>query len=204
MSLVKDFYAGVVLASLLAVASCDRGAETTAATETTAVTTSLPEAQSPDAAEYAQADDSAAEDRSERRGGGDDPRDRPVPEHTNGKPLWSANSRNTAQENAERLYERNGEAFGARNVTQYVDMAHAFIAEPPRGTLQMTRDNGDRLFYDPKGNVFVVATREGAPRTMFKPDEGMAYWREQEQNLARRNGGGNGRGSDDASGGGRG
>ena len=209
MSLVKDFYAGVVLASLLAVASCDRGAETPAATESAAVTTSLPEAQSPDAAEYAQADDSGSDSRGERRGGGgDDPRDQPIPEHKNGKPLWSANSRNSAQENAERLFERNGEAFGARNVDQYVDIDHAFIAEPPRGTLQLTRDNGDRLFYDPKGNVFAVATREGAPRTMFKPDDGMSYWREQEQSIARRNAGGSGgdrgRGSDDASGGGRG
>ena len=183
MTLVKDFYAGLVLASLLAVASCDRGAETPTATTDTAVTTTLPAVASPDEAQVAEAES-------------DDPRQQAIPAHEDGAPMWSANSRNTAQENAERLFERNGKAFGAKSVDQYVDLAHAFIAEPPKGTLRLTRDNGDRLFYDPKGNTFVVVSREGAPRTMFKPDEGMAYWKEQEQNLAR--GGG---ADDDASGG---
>ena len=185
MTLVKDFYAGVVLASLLAVASCDRGAETptTASSSQQAVTTDLPPVvASPDEAET-QVAEADASDRSDRS----DPRREKAPLHADGAPIWSANSRNTAQENAERLFERNGKAFGAKTVDQYVDMAHAFIGEPPKGTLRLTRDNGDKLFYDPKGNVFAVATREGAPRTMFKPDNGMAYWKQQEQSIARRN-----------------
>jgi hypothetical protein len=93
----------------------------------------------------------------------DDPRDQPIPVHDDGAPIWSANSRNTAEENAERSFKRNGEDFGAKNVDQYVDMAHAFIGNPPKGTLRLSRDNGDKLFYDPKGNVFAVATRDGAP-----------------------------------------
>jgi pyocin large subunit-like protein len=208
MQLVKDFYAGVVLASLLAVASCDRGSEAPSATDSAAqasVTTSLPEARSPDAAEYAEAESrEEGSGRAEGRGrGGDDPRDQPIPVHSDGKPLWSANSRNTAQENAQRLFERNGQAFGAKTVDQYVDMAHDFIAEPPKGAMTLTRNNGDRLLYDPKSNTFAVATREGAPRTMFKPDDGMAYWREQEQRAARRSNGDRA-GSNGDSGGGRG
>ena len=31
-----------------------------------------------------------------------------------------------------------------------------------------------------------VASKAGAPRTMFKPDEGMAYWEEQKAREARR------------------
>ena len=50
----------------------------------------------------------------------------------------------------------------------------------------MTRKNGDTLFYDPKGNVFAVANKDGAPRTMFKPDEGMAYWEKQKDQETRR------------------
>ena len=60
------------------------------------------------------------------------------------------------------------------------------MSQPPKGTLTMTRNNGDKLFYDPKGNVFAVASRAGAPRTMFKPDEGMAYWEEQKAREAKR------------------
>jgi pyocin large subunit-like protein len=107
-----------------------------------------------------------------------DLRDAPIPE-IDGKPMWSASRRYSAQENAQRAYDRNGEAFGARDVDDFVRKAHAFVDAPPKGALTLTRANGDRLIYDPKANVFAVVTRAGAPRTMFKPDDGMAYWQEQ-------------------------
>ena len=115
-----------------------------------------------------------------------DPREQPVPVHDDGTPLWAPNSRRTAQENAERQFERNGKDFGATTVAQYVDRTHEFVGSPPKGTLRHTRSNGDKLFYDPKGNVFAVATKDGAPRTMFKPEDGMAYWEKQKQTRARR------------------
>ena len=116
----------------------------------------------------------------------DDPREQPIPVHDDGSPLWSANSRNTAEENARRQFERNGADFGAKTEAAYVDLAHAFVADPPEGTLRLTRNNGDRLLYDPKANTFLVATREGAPRTMFKPKQRMAYWEQQKQRESRR------------------
>ena len=103
-----------------------------------------------------------------------------------GKPIWSASRRGTAEENARRAFDRNGEAFGAENLDDFVRKAHDFIEDPPAGTERLTRSNGDVLLYDPKGNVFAVATREGAPRTMFKPDEGAAYWQEQRDREERR------------------
>ena len=39
---------------------------------------------------------------------------------------------------------------------------------------------------DPKTNVFAVATKDGAPRTMFKPETGQAYWDQQKQREADR------------------
>lgn len=93
-----------------------------------------------------------------------------------GKPMWSASRRFTAEENAERSFRRNGAAFGAATREAFIAKAHAFVTEPPRGAQTLTRANGDTLIYDPASNVFAVATREGAPRTMFKPDEGAAYW----------------------------
>jgi pyocin large subunit-like protein len=103
----------------------------------------------------------------------------PVAKADDGKPMWAPSRRNSAEDGAERAFERNGEAFGAKTVDQFVQKAHAFVGHPPKGTLTLTRKNGDTLFYDPKGNVFAVANKEGAPRTMFKPDDGMAYWEKQ-------------------------
>ena len=114
-----------------------------------------------------------------------DHRTDPVPE-VDGKPMWSASRRYSAEENAERAFARNGETFGARDVDDFVRKAHAFVQRPPRGVLTLERPNGDRLFYDPKANVFAVATKEGAPRTMFKPDDGMAYWEQQKAREAQR------------------
>jgi hypothetical protein len=96
-----------------------------------------------------------------------------------GKPMWAPSRRFSAEEGAQKQFERDGEAFGAKTLDQYVKKAHAFVGHPPKGTLTLTRKNGDILFYDPKGNVFAVSTKEGAPRTMFKPDDGMAYWEKQ-------------------------
>ena len=102
-----------------------------------------------------------------------------------GKPVWAPSKRSSAEEGAQRAFERNGEAFGAHSVDQFVTKAHAFVGHPPKGTLTLTRKNGDTLFYDPKANVFAVANKDGAPRTMFKPDDGMAYWQKQKDREAR-------------------
>jgi len=115
----------------------------------------------------------------------EDRRRDPVPE-VDGKPMWSASRKFSAQQNAQRAFDRNGQAFGADSIDEFVEKAHGFVSRPPKGTLTMVRNNGDKLFYDPKGNVFAVASKAGAPRTMFKPDEGMAYWEEQKTREARR------------------
>jgi len=122
-------------------------------------------------------------------GSGDQPaidhRKDPVPE-LDGKPMWSASRRYSAEESAQRAFERNGEAFGARDINQFVRKARAFVEHPPKGTLTLSRANGDTLFYDPKSNVFAVASKAGAPRTMFKPDDGMDYWEKQKAREAQR------------------
>lgn len=100
-----------------------------------------------------------------------------------GKPMWSSNSKYSAQENAQYHFDRDGEAFGAASVDEFVQKAHAFVSGPPKGAQVLTRANGDRLIYDPASNTFAVATKDGAPRTMFKPDDGGAYWEKQKANL---------------------
>lgn len=112
----------------------------------------------------------------DRQGG--DPRDEAVP-LVNGKPMWAANRRHTAQENADYQFGKNGKDFGAATETDYVQKAHAFIDAPPSDVQKVERSNGDVLLYDPKSNTFAVEARSGAPRTLFKPRDGAAYWRQQ-------------------------
>jgi pyocin large subunit-like protein len=62
-----------------------------------------------------------------------------------GKPMWSASRRYSAEENARRAFERNGEAFGADTLEAFVKKAHAFVEAPPKGAQTLTRRNGDLL-----------------------------------------------------------
>jgi pyocin large subunit-like protein len=102
-----------------------------------------------------------------------------------GKPIWSANKRHTAQENADFHFKRDGDALGAHSVDDFVAKTYAFLQTPPKGAQVLTRANGDRLVYDPKANLFAVADKDGVPRTLFKPRDGAAYWDQQKDSVAR-------------------
>jgi pyocin large subunit-like protein len=122
-----------------------------------------------------------------RSGRSDEPDHRKDPvKMVDGKPVWAASRRYSAEDSAQRAFERNGEAFGARSVDDYVRKARAFVEHPPKGAETLTRANGDLLIYDAKANVFAVADKAGSPRTMFKPDDGAAYWQEQKDREAKR------------------
>lgn len=103
-----------------------------------------------------------------------------------GKPEWASSRRYSADESAHHAFDRNGQAFGAAGFEDYVRKAHAFVEHPPKGVETLTRANGDTLFYDARTNVFAVADKAGAPRTMFKPDDGAAYWQEQKDRESKR------------------
>ncbi len=116
-------------------------------------------------------------------GGGDSYEPRrarePVPDFK-GEPMWADNRRHTAQENAKYHCDKSGEDIGAKSLDECLTKVHAFIDHPPTGAQTMTRPNGDRLIYDPKGNLFAVARKDGAPRTFFKPRDGADYWKQQQ------------------------
>ena len=155
---------------LAGLAACDSGASAVKA---------------PKGGERANVDSAPATEASQGSDRRSDPRDAPV-KLVAGKPYWAANRTRTAEENAQRSFERNGETFGAKTADDYVAKVHAFVSDPPKGAQTLKRSNGDLLIYDPKDNVFAVVSREGAPRTMFKPDEGAAYWDEQKSREQRR------------------
>ncbi|MDB5472602.1 MAG: hypothetical protein JWR84_4162 [Caulobacter sp.] len=114
-----------------------------------------------------------------------DPRTQPPP-MLDGKPMWAANRRLTAEEAAEKQFARNGKDFGAKTVEDYARKAQAFVSNPPKGAEVITRQRG-KIMYDARSNTFAAATKDGVPRTMFKPEEGAAYW---EQAKSRPEGGG--------------
>lgn len=99
----------------------------------------------------------------------------PVPE----RPPVTTGRRETVDAKVERLFQRNGAAFGARSSADYLAKMRAFVDHPPGGVETVRRPNGDMLYYEVATNTFAVAARDGTPRTMFKPDDGVRYWTEQ-------------------------
>jgi pyocin large subunit-like protein len=94
-------------------------------------------------------------------------------------PTLTANRRETTDQKIVRLFERNGADFGVRSADEYLARVEAFTRHPPEGTERVERANGDVLLYEAATNTFAVVSREGAARTMFKPDDGAVYWAEQ-------------------------
>ncbi|MDO9587836.1 MAG: S-type pyocin family protein [Brevundimonas sp.] len=91
----------------------------------------------------------------------------------------TANRRETVDAKVARLFERNGADFGAATPQDYLAKVEAFTSRPPPGTDRAERPNGDVLLYQASTNTFAVVSRDGAPRTMFKPRDGATYWVEQ-------------------------
>ena len=97
------------------------------------------------------------------------------------KLIVTANRRETSSVKIARLYERNGAAFGARSAEDYAARMKRFLDSPPEGVDTVKRPNGDTLYYQASTNTFAVVSRDGTPRTMFKPDDGPTYWAQQKE-----------------------
>lgn len=107
-------------------------------------------------------------------------RSRGAPRTANGIPLWSSTASMSAQENAYAHWMKHGAEFPEyKTAHEYVEGARTFLSNPPAGTLTKMGADGDRLFFNPKDGTFGVQARGGAPRTMFRPDNGMEYWKRQ-------------------------
>lgn len=96
-------------------------------------------------------------------------------------PLWTSTQSRTPVENAFGHWDKHRDEFPEfQNAKQYVEGAKDFFNYPPSGTLTKVRPNGDKLFYDPATNTFGVRAANGAPRTMFRPADGINYWNNQQ------------------------
>jgi len=122
---------------------------------------------------------------SSRRDDGVDHRKEPALK-VDGEAVWASTKRYSAEEGAQRSFERNGKDFGVGDVEAYAQKAHDFVSNPPSGAETLKRPNGDTLYYDARTNVFAVASKAGLPKTMFKPRDGAKYWAEQKDRDAKR------------------
>ncbi|MGZ3298419.1 MAG: hypothetical protein ACXU8O_05355 [Asticcacaulis sp.] len=95
-------------------------------------------------------------------------------------PLWSKTRKFSPAENSRNAFAKHGDEVGAKTYEDYVAIVHGFVHNPPPGTQKLVRANGDVLLFDEKRDVFAVITKQGAPRTLFRPYDGEAYWRQQQ------------------------
>jgi len=94
--------------------------------------------------------------------------------------LWTSTKSKSAVENAFGHWKKHKVEFPEfQNAKQYVEGTQKFLNSPPKGTLSKSGSNGDTLLYNPKTNTFGVKDANGAPRTMFRPKDGMDYWNKQ-------------------------
>lgn len=103
--------------------------------------------------------------------------------HYGKTPLWSSTRDFSARENAYRHFEKHAQELGIGDFKTYVGLAHGFTARPPPKTEILKRPNGDRLYYHASSNLFAVTTKTGAPRTIFQPYNGQAYWQKQKDTI---------------------
>jgi filamentous hemagglutinin len=94
-------------------------------------------------------------------------------------PIWSATKNLSAEENAAAHAAKHAGEFPELAPGEYTSAARKFVSDPPSGALTKVRPNGDTLIYDPATNTFGVRAANGAPRTMFRPTDGVNYWNRQ-------------------------
>jgi len=77
-------------------------------------------------------------------------------------------------------WEKHGKEFpNFKKENEYGDYALRFFQYPPKGTLFKRNQAGDYLFYYQPYNIFGVTTKDGIPKTMFRPSQGINYWNRQ-------------------------
>ena len=85
-------------------------------------------------------------------------------------PIWSATNTKTSVQNAFGHWKIHGKEFPELlNSKQYVEYAHSMIKNTS-GRLTKIRPNGEIVCYQPTITIFSVFNKNGAPKTMFKPD----------------------------------
>ena len=93
-----------------------------------------------------------------------------------GKQIWSSTKHKTPVQNAfEHWKDHRNEFPELFNAKQYVESSRGLF-QYSEGTLTKIRSNGEILSYQTQSNTFGAFTKDGVPKTMFRPREGLYYW----------------------------
>jgi hypothetical protein len=93
-----------------------------------------------------------------------------------GKQIWSSTNKKTSVQNAFKHWKDHKDEFPELyNSKQYVEKAHSLL-QCSEQTLTKFRPNGEILRYQTTSNTFGAFTKDGAPKTMFRPRDGIHYW----------------------------
>ncbi len=91
------------------------------------------------------------------------------------KPIWSTTKSRSSVENAYKHWKDHCVEFPElRNSKEYLEKARELYFDP--NVFNKTRVNGEMLRYNPSTNTFGAYTKEGIPKTMFRPEDGYLYW----------------------------
>jgi len=91
--------------------------------------------------------------------------------------IWTSTKDRSEVINAFKHWEKHAAEFPEfNNSLEYVLGANKFMTNPEVNTLIKVRTNGDKVFYNPKSNIIGIQTKNGVPRTLFKPEDGLKYW----------------------------
>jgi hypothetical protein len=93
-----------------------------------------------------------------------------------GKKIWSSTNKRTSVQNAFKHWKDHRSEFPELcNAKQYVERSRSLFLHSEK-TLTKVRNNGEILHYQPISNTFGAFTKDGVPKTMFRPLKGIHYW----------------------------
>jgi pyocin large subunit-like protein len=93
-----------------------------------------------------------------------------------GRQIWSSTNKKTSVQNAFKHWKDHKNEFPELfNAKQYVERSHSLFQHSEK-TLTKIRSNGEILYYQPTSNTFGAFTKDGVPKTMFRPRDGIYYW----------------------------
>lgn len=85
--------------------------------------------------------------------------------------IWTATANKTSAQNAYRHYKDHHADFpDVQNALQYVQKATDWLHNPPPEADFCFRPNGDFVVFDETTDYFGVMTKDGVPRTFYKPN----------------------------------
>lgn len=77
------------------------------------------------------------------------------------------------------MFKHKNEFPEFKSQNDYYRFAIDFKNNPPSGTLRKIIPNGDVLMYNTKNNTFISIDKDGLIRAVFRPNDGIEYWKRQ-------------------------